>query len=148
MHKQNITQKVDVTLRWYFFCSDCRKRPVYIPHIHQPNSKPSPMRKDVPGSIPWHTAVATARAMPPSTKIAWQTQGVVQGVSSLRLSTLRPNKTHGQKSPVQPIEVRYKNQVKRRSNSGTQTTFKNMIRRFFTEMEGSQKPNQSNNNLT
>lgn len=62
------------------------------------------MRNDVLGSIPWKAAIAVASAMPPSTKIAWQTQGVVQGVSSLRFSMFRPNKTQGQKRPIQPVE--------------------------------------------
>ena len=55
------------------------------------------MRNDVPGSMkPLKIAVAVARAMPPSTKMAWQTHGPVQGVSSCKVSTLRPNKTQGQ----------------------------------------------------
>lgn len=62
------------------------------------------MRNEVLGSIPWMTAVAVATAIPPSMQTAWQMQGVVQGVSSLKLSTFRPNKTHGQNSPVQPVK--------------------------------------------
>lgn len=61
------------------------------------------MRNVVLGSIiPCSTAVAATTARPPSTKTAWQMHGPVHGVSSLNCSTLRPNKTHGQKSPVQP----------------------------------------------
>lgn len=60
------------------------------------------MRNDVLGSIPWKTPVPIASAMPPSIQMAWQMQGVVQGVSSLKLSILRPKRTHGQNSPVQP----------------------------------------------
>jgi hypothetical protein len=60
------------------------------------------MRKEVLGSIPWNTAVAIASAIPPSTQMAWHKQGLVHGISSLILSTFRPNSTHGQKSPVQP----------------------------------------------
>ncbi len=40
--------------------------------------------------------------MPPSTKIAWHTHGVVHCTSSFILSTLCPNKTQGQKKPLQP----------------------------------------------
>lgn len=64
------------------------------------------MRNDVPGSIPGKmevaATVAIARVMPPSTQMAWQMHGLVQGVTSLNLSTLRPNNTQGQKSPVKP----------------------------------------------
>jgi hypothetical protein len=70
-----------------------------MPHIHHANNKPSPIRKAPWGSTPWNMAVAKAKAIPPSTKIAWQVQGPVQGVSSLILSTLRPNRTHGQNKP-------------------------------------------------
>ena len=74
-----------------------------MPHIHQVKNKPSKIRNDVPGSmIPFKTAVAVARAMPPSIKMAWQMHGPVQGVSSCKLSTLRPNNTQGQNSPVKP----------------------------------------------
>jgi hypothetical protein len=42
-----------------------------MPHIHQVKNKPSKMRNDVPGSIrPLKIAVAVARAMPPSIKMA------------------------------------------------------------------------------
>ena len=95
-----------ITFKWYFFCKDCRTRPVYIPHIHHANKRPSQMRNDVLGSTPWKTAVAVARAIPPSIHTAWHMHGVVQGVSSLKLSTLRPNKTHGQNRPVQPVKSR------------------------------------------
>lgn len=99
-----IGEVIEITLRWYFFCSDCLTRPVYIPHIHQPNNRPSHMRNVVLGSIiPCSAAVAATTARPPSTKMAWQMHGPVQGVSSLSCSTLRPNKMHGQRRPVQPI---------------------------------------------
>lgn len=78
-----------------------------MPHIHQANNRPSPIRNEVLGSKPWKTAIAAARAIPPSTQTAWQTQGVVQGVSSLKFSILRPNRTHGQNSPVQPEKVKH-----------------------------------------
>lgn len=91
-------------LRWYFFCKDWRTSPVYMPHIHHVNNNPSQMRNVVFGSMQWSAAVAVAKAMPPSTNIAWQTHGLVQSISSsLKLSTLRPNKTHGQNSPVQQL---------------------------------------------
>lgn len=77
-----------------------------MPHIHQANNSPSQIRNEVLGSTPWKTAVAAATAMPPSMQTAWHMQGVVQGVSSLKLSTLRPNKTHGQNRPVQPVKVK------------------------------------------
>lgn len=61
------------------------------------------MRQVVPGSTtPFRAHVAVASARPPSTKMAWQMHGPFHGVSSLTCSTLRPNKTHGQNSPVQP----------------------------------------------
>lgn len=60
------------------------------------------MRND--GSTQPKTAVAAASAIPPSTQMAWHMHGVVQGVSSLNLSTLCPNKTHGQNSPVKPVK--------------------------------------------
>lgn len=62
------------------------------------------MRNVVLGSIkPCRAAVAAAKAMPPSTKMAWQMQGPVHGVSSLNCSMLRPNRTQGQNSPVLPV---------------------------------------------
>jgi hypothetical protein len=76
-----------------------------MPHIHQAKSKPSQIRNGVSGLMPWKTAVAAASAMPPSTQTAWQTHGVVQGVSSLKLSIFLPNRTQGQNSPVQPFQV-------------------------------------------
>jgi hypothetical protein len=97
--------EIEITLRWYFFCKDCLTRPVYTPHIHHAKSKPSQMRNDVPGWKPWKTAVAAASARPPSTHTAWQMHGVVQGVSSLKLSIFLPNRTQGQNSPVQPFKV-------------------------------------------
>lgn len=90
------------TLRWYFLWSSWRKMPVYVAHNHQLNTKPSPIRNDVLGSTPWNMAVRIASVIPPSTNTAWQTQGVVQGMSSLRASTLRPNSTQGQNNPVRP----------------------------------------------
>ena len=60
------------------------------------------MRND--GSIQPKTVVAAASTIPPSTQMAWHMHGVVQGVSSLKLSMLRPNKTHGQNSPVKPLK--------------------------------------------
>lgn len=93
------------TLRWYFFCKDCRTRPVYTPHIHQANNRPSPTRKADFGSKPCKIAAAAATAMPPSTKMAWQRHALFQGTSSLKLSKLRPNRTHGQNSPAKPVKV-------------------------------------------
>lgn len=94
------------TLRWYFFCKDCRTRPVYTPHIHHANNRPSQIRNEVLGSTPWKIAVPAATAMPPSTKTAWQMHGVVHGTSSLKFSILRPNWTQGQNSPVKPVKVK------------------------------------------
>ena len=54
------------------------------------------------GSIPGNITVRIANAMPPSTQTAWQVQGVVHGISSLRASTLCPNSTQGKNDPVQP----------------------------------------------
>lgn len=53
--------------------------------------------------MPWKIAVAAASAIPPSTHNAWQTHALVHGMSSLKLSTLCPNKTQGQNNPVQPV---------------------------------------------
>ena len=96
------------TFKWYFFCKDWRTWPVWMPHIHHVNNKPSIMRHTVPGSIAGKmevaAAVAIAREMPPSIQMAWQMHGPVQGVSSFNLSTLRPNNTQGQNSPVKPAK--------------------------------------------
>lgn len=70
--------------------------------IHHANNKLSPIKNDVFGSIPWKKAVATATAIPPSTHMAWHMHALVQGISSRSVSTLRPNNTHGQKSPFKP----------------------------------------------
>jgi hypothetical protein len=106
-HKQRKQWKRErTTSRWYFFWSCWRKIPVYVEHNHQLNTRPSPIKTDAPGSTPWNIAVRIASAMPPSTQTAWQVQGVVHGISSLRAWTFRPNSTQGQNSPVQPNKAR------------------------------------------
>lgn len=103
----HLLRNLSITFKWYFFCKDCRKRPVYIPHIHQPNKKLSKTRNG--GLIQPTIAVPAARAIPPSTQMAWHKHGLVQVISSLNLSTLRPNRTHGQNSPIKPVMVENEN---------------------------------------
>lgn len=76
-----------ITSRWYFLCRVCLTFPVYIPHIHQTNNKPSHIRKDVCGSMPGTQAIIDAAVRPPSTTMEWQIHALVHDVSSsLRVS--------------------------------------------------------------